>query len=380
MNAKLKLNFLILICLGATLVAASPAHAGSPDQSSEQPVARAIMFWSSTCGHCEYVIKNVLPPMQAEYGDQLEIVMIELVAQEDVDRLFQTATAFGIAQETVGVPFMIIGERVLIGSDQIPAELPGLIEAHLVAGGVDYPAVPALAPYLPVLSSVEEGPLPVEDQLDTTAGEVSKSESPEDLPTPGSNGMILAIGVLAGMSLSVLYAIYALVRGRKSTDQGRPTWINLLIPLLAMIGLGIAGYLTYVETQALSAVCGPIGDCNAVQSSAYARLFGMLPVGILGLVGFALMLIAWLIQRLRDDKWGNYASIAIIGMALFGTLFSIYLTYLEVFVIEAVCMWCLSSAAIMTSIMLLGIRPAQKALGGGDQGLKKRRLRMLKTQ
>lgn len=192
--------------------------------------------------------------------------------------------------------------------------------------------------------------------------------------------MILAIAVLAGMSISVLYAVYALVRRVKSADQGRPTWIDLLIPLLAMIGLGVAGYLTYVETQALSAVCGPIGDCNAVQSSSYARLFGVLPVGILGLIGFSLMLIAWLIQQLRDDKWGNYASIAIIGMALFGTLFSIYLTYLEIFVIEAVCMWCISSAVIMTSIMLLGIRPAQEALGGSDHGLKKRRLRMLKTQ
>ena len=192
--------------------------------------------------------------------------------------------------------------------------------------------------------------------------------------------MILAIAVLVGISISVLYAVYALVRRVKSADQGRPTWIDLLIPLLAMIGLGVAGYLTYVETQAVSAVCGPIGDCNAVQSSSYARLFGVLPVGILGLIGFALMLIAWLIQQLRDDKWGNYASIAIFGMALFGTLFSIYLTYLEVFVIEAVCMWCLSSAVIMTSIMLLGILPAQEALGGSDHGLKKRRLRMLKTQ
>ncbi len=368
MNTMSKVRFILLVLLAAAMLAAPPAHAGSPDQSSEQPVARGVMFWSSTCGHCEYVIKNVLPPLQAEYGDQLEIVMIELVAQEDVDRLFQVVTAFGLAKENVAVPFLIIGEQVLIGSDQIPAELPGLIEAHLAAGGVDYPAVPALAVYLPVPGTNE------------TAGNISKSGSPEGLSTSGSNGIILAVAVLVGMSLSVLYAVYALVRRVKSADQGRPTWIDLLIPLLAIIGLGVAGYLTYVETQAVSAVCGPIGDCNAVQSSSYARLFGVLPVGILGLIGFSLMLIAWLIQQLRDDKWGNYASIAIIGMALFGTLFSIYLTYLEIFVIEAVCMWCISSAVIMTSIMLLGILPAQEALGGSDQGLKKRRLRMLKTQ
>jgi uncharacterized membrane protein len=67
-------------------------------------------------------------------------------------------------------------------------------------------------------------------------------------------------------------------------------------------------------------------------------------------------------------------------MGFIGTAFSIYLTYLEVYVIEAVCLWCLSSAVIMTLIMLLGIRPAQEALNRSDHGLKKRRLRMLNTQ
>ena len=182
MNTMSKVRFFLLVLLAAAMLAAPPAHAGSPDQSSEQPVARGVMFWSSTCGHCEYVIKNVLPPLQAEYGDQLEIVMIELVAQEDVDRLFQVVTAFGLAKENVAVPFLIIGEQVLIGSDQIPAELPGLIETHLAAGGVDYPAVPALAVYLPVPGTNE------------AAGNISKSGSAEGASTPRSNGMILRAG------------------------------------------------------------------------------------------------------------------------------------------------------------------------------------------
>jgi uncharacterized membrane protein len=191
--------------------------------------------------------------------------------------------------------------------------------------------------------------------------------------------MFLAMAVLAGMSLAIIYAVYALVRGGKSGTRSRPIWIDLLTPILAVIGLGVAGYLAYVETQMVSAICGPIGDCNAVQSSVYARLFGLLPIGILGLIGYALILVAWIVQRLRNDRWGNYAPIAILGMSLLGTVFSVYLTYLEIFVIEAVCIWCLSSAVIMTLIMLLGLRPAREALGGGDHGLKKRRLRMLNT-
>ena len=382
MNAKLKLNLLILICLAVTWVSVSPALAGSPEQAAEQPVVRAVMFWSATCGHCEYVIKNVLPPLQTRYGRQLEILLIEIVSQEDVDRLFQTATALGIDKDAVGVPFMIVGDRVLQGSQQIPAELPGLIDTHLAAGGVDYPSVPALAVYLPdpIVSAEENLPATAaEDPLDQAAGEISESKAAEGLSAPASNGMFLAMAVLAGMSLAIIYAVYALVRGGKSGTRSRPIWIDLLTPILAVIGLGVAGYLAYVETQMVSAICGPIGDCNAVQSSTYARLFGLLPIGILGLIGYALILVAWIVQRLRNDRWGNYAPIAILGMSLLGTVFSVYLTYLEIFVIEAVCIWCLSSAVIMTLIMLLGLRPAQEALGGSDHGLKKRRLRMLNT-
>jgi uncharacterized membrane protein len=383
MNAKLKLNLLILICLAVTWVSVPPALACSPEQAAEQPVVRVVMFWSRTCGHCEYVIKNVLPPLQTKYGDQLEFLMIELASQEDVDQLFMTATALGIDKDAVGVPFMIVGDRVLQGSQQIPAELPGLIEAHLAQGGIDYPSLPALAVYLPTpIESVQES-LPDtagEEPLDQAAGEISENEAAEGLSAPASNGMFLAMAVLVGISLAVIYAIYALVRGGKSGTRSRPAWIDLLTPLLAVIGLGVAAYLAYVETQAVAAVCGPIGDCNAVQSSTYARLFSVLPIGILGLIGYALILMAWFIQRMRNDQWGNYASITILGMGFIGTAFSIYLTYLEVYVIEAVCLWCLSSAVIMTLIMLLGIRPAQEALNRSDHGLKKRRLRMLNTQ
>ena len=382
MNAKLKLNFLILIILGVPLVSSQQALAGSPGQASEQPVVRAVMFWSATCGHCEYVIKNVLPPLQTRYGGQLEILLIEIASQEDVDRLFQTATAFGIDKDAVGVPFMIVGDRVLQGSQQIPAELPGLIETHLAAGGLDYPSVLALAVYLPASTGTTEENLPaiaVEDTLDQASSEISESEESEGLSAPASNGMFLAMAVLVGMSLAIIYAVYALVIGGKSGTRNRPIWIDLLTPILAVIGLGVAGYLAYVETQMVSAICGPIGDCNAVQSSVYARMFGLLPIGILGLIGYALILMAWFIQRMRNDQLGNYASITILGMGFIGTAFSIYLTYLEVFVIQAVCLWCLSSAVIMTLIMLLGIRPAKKAMNGGNRGMKKRRLRMLNT-
>lgn len=376
MDYKKKSFFILLLLLIAPWFQVSPAYAQNTGQPQGKPVVRVIMFWSSTCGHCEYVINEVLPPPQDQYGDQLEILLIELVTQEDVDRLYETAASVGIAKENVGLPFMLLGERVLKGSEQIPNELPGLIELHLAQGGLNYPDYPSLAAYLP--ESIDSGELsqPNEEKEQASANtsidaerevlDVQPTEGPE---SSGTNGFTLAAVILVAMVAGIIYVIYALIEGGDGTEDQRSQWIDLLIPLLALAGIGVSGYLTYVETQAVEAICGPVGDCNAVQNSSYARLFGVLPIGIMGLIGFAMILIAWLVQWLRDDKLGSYASLAMLGMALFGTIFSIYLTYLEIWVIEAVCIWCLSSAVLITALLLLSVRPASRALdslGDGD--------------
>jgi uncharacterized membrane protein len=123
------------------------------------------------------------------------------------------------------------------------------------------------------------------------------------------------------------------------------------VPVLSLVGLAVAGYLAYVETQAAAAVCGPVGDCNAVQSSPYARLFGV-PIGLIGVAGYVAILAVW--------AWGRRAAGALpatllVLMSAFGVAFSIYLTYLELFVIRAVCMWCITSAVIMTLLLLVSI-------------------------
>jgi uncharacterized membrane protein len=128
------------------------------------------------------------------------------------------------------------------------------------------------------------------------------------------------------------------------------------------LGLLVAGYLAYVETQAVAAMCGPVGDCNAVQSSPYAHLFGVLPLGDLGAVGYLAILVTWGWGRFRSDCLAGHASLVIFGMAAFGTLLSLYLTYLEPFVIQAVCAWCLTSAVLITLLMLVNLAPAIQEL------------------
>jgi len=179
-----------------------------------------------------------------------------------------------------------------------------------------------------------------------------------------SNGFTLAIVILVLMILSVIYSLVRVfwAGNEENTADPLPSWRKNAMIILFILGMIVALYLSYVETQAVKAVCGPVGDCNAVQSSKYARLFGVLPIGVLGVLGYVGMLAAWLIGKSRWNKIANLARLAFFGMALFGVIFSIYLTYLEPFVIRAVCMWCLSSAVIMTLILLNSIPETIQAL------------------
>jgi len=116
--------------------------------------------------------------------------------------------------------------------------------------------------------------------------------------------------------------------------------------------MGIAAYLSFVEVTGTPAVCGPVGDCNAVQQSVHARLFGLLPVGVLGLAGYAAMLGAWAVARAGGGPMAGRARGALWGMAWVGTAFSAYLTFLEPFVIGATCAWCVSSALVMAVLLV----------------------------
>jgi uncharacterized membrane protein len=135
-----------------------------------------------------------------------------------------------------------------------------------------------------------------------------------------------------------------------------------LIPVLCLIGLGVAGYLAYVETAQVEAICGPVGDCNTVQQSPYARLFGVLPVGVLGVIGNLMILLTWAVRLSASRRLAAFTRLALLGLTAFGVIFSIYLTFLEPFVIGATCAWCLTSAIIMTALFWLSLAPARLAL------------------
>jgi uncharacterized membrane protein len=130
--------------------------------------------------------------------------------------------------------------------------------------------------------------------------------------------------------------------------------LRLATALLAGAGIAIAGYLTYVHYAGLDPVCvGGGGGCERVQASRWAELAGV-PVAVLGLGGYVAMLAS---LALPEDRGRTAAAF----LALVGFGFSAWLTYVELFRIEAICQWCVASAAVMTSLAAVSVARAVRA-------------------
>lgn len=117
---------------------------------------------------------------------------------------------------------------------------------------------------------------------------------------------------------------------------------------ICALGLGVAGYLTYNKIAGGKIAC-PVGGtgCTIVQKSDYAEFAGI-PVPYLGLFGWVTIIISLFVP----GEIGR-ASTALLGV--FGFFFSMYLTYLELFVIDAICQWCVANAILMTILAALAV-------------------------
>jgi uncharacterized membrane protein len=133
--------------------------------------------------------------------------------------------------------------------------------------------------------------------------------------------------------------------------------IDLAIGAVALVGLGIAAYLTYIHYAGIQPLCLASGGCEKVQSSHWSKLAGI-PVATIGLLGYAAILALLFVPG--EVGLAGSALVALVG---FG--FSAYLTYVELFRIHAVCQWCVASAVLMT--LLAGLTVA-RLLTAEEQG------------
>jgi uncharacterized membrane protein len=127
-------------------------------------------------------------------------------------------------------------------------------------------------------------------------------------------------------------------------------WRIPAITILSVLGLAVSLYLLTVHWGWWTAVCLGVGDCEAVNTSRFSELLGV-PVALLGALAYVAQ-----IALCGAIRWNSYALLArraLFIIAVIGVVFSAYLTYLELFVIHAICPWCVTSAILLIAIMIL---------------------------
>lgn len=123
--------------------------------------------------------------------------------------------------------------------------------------------------------------------------------------------------------------------------------VSYAIIALALLGMGVSAYLLYEHYYAPIVCLG--SGCAIVDQSPYSEIFGV-PLSGIGFLSYVTIL-GLAVGTLRTGS--SLSVLVIYGLALSGTIFSVYLTYLEVEVIGALCNWCVTSAVVLAVILVL---------------------------
>ena len=149
---------------------------------------------------------------------------------------------------------------------------------------------------------------------------------------------------------------------------------RLALAILGLAGLFISCYLWLYKLGKIGTIACGTGGCERVQLSAQSRFLGV-DVSLIGVVGYAGLLLFCLLAlspRFAGASWLVWWLVVLTGIAV---LFTAYLTYLEFFVIHAICRWCVGSAVIIVTMFVISLREVvlgtrRSALGArqGDDG------------
>lgn len=150
-----------------------------------------------------------------------------------------------------------------------------------------------------------------------------------------------------------------------ATSGVRQPWraLDIATWLLTVAGAAVAAYLVYVHYQESALVCG-VGDCATVQSSRYAEFAGI-PIAWFGLalyLAIGILLAARRFDLIAEDL----ADVLLLGATFAGTLAVAYLTYLEIWVIDAMCQWCVTFAIITAILFVLSVVRLRSSLSATE--------------
>ncbi len=130
---------------------------------------------------------------------------------------------------------------------------------------------------------------------------------------------------------------------------------GFVVLALCGVGLMVALYLSYIYLTGSRVLCEGLAGCEEVAVSPYSRIGGIIPIPLLGVAGYLAIGLVTLIRRLMP-AFQDILLLATFGMALVGVLYSAFLTYVEFFILYAICPWCIASALTMTMIFIIAVR------------------------
>ena len=326
-----------LLWLTFGLLALAIPTAGMAEADEPAPVVRAVLFYVPDCSACQDLFDYLLPALFERYGQRMEIAAFD-ASQPEGRGLYLAAARYGLSAD---LPALLVGAKPFAGLDGIGASFGDGFESLAADPTASrWPDRPGLQALLP------RGVATVRERT-AAAPEITLPESRPREPTHRDRiANALAVGVLVAM---VLALFHSLVRLRRLTVTSRRH--ALPIPVALLVGLGISGYTAYTSLADVLPMCGPIGSCDVVQHSEYAKLFGV-PMGVLGVLGYAAILVTWSVARRLSPRGGGWRWLPW-TIALLAVLFSLRLTALEPFVIGATCLWCLGSAVTITLVLWL---------------------------
>ena len=138
----------------------------------------------------------------------------------------------------------------------------------------------------------------------------------------------------------------------------------MIIGMLALIGVFVSTYLTLYKFGYIGSLQCAVGSCETVNTSRWATFFG-LPVAAWGL-GFYVSALALVVVGIQERYADSRAlSLALVALTGWGVVFSGWLTYLELFVIDAICIWCVTSAVIVLVMFAVSVAEYRETAGVG---------------
>ncbi len=135
-----------------------------------------------------------------------------------------------------------------------------------------------------------------------------------------------------------------------SKKDFRLRWTSII---LSILGLADSIYLAWIKLANATAACAGIGDCESVNNSPYAEIGGI-PIAVLGAGAYLLMILV-LVMEPRATFWKENSPLIVFGLSLVGVLYSVYLTYVEVAILHAICPYCVISAVLLVAILAISV-------------------------